>query len=96
MIASRTFTDDELRVVVETAHALGRIVVADGHTALGINAALRGVDVIDAAPWPDETSRLLMRERNVTFVPHLYAFHRVVGDSPDSLASGRCPGFPIP
>lgn len=97
VIAPRTFTDGELLAIVETAHALGRIVIADGHTAPGINAALRaGVDVIDTAPWPDETSWRLMRERDVTFVPHLYAFQRVVGDAPGNLASGTMPWIPGP
>jgi imidazolonepropionase-like amidohydrolase len=87
-IAPRTFTDGEFAAIVETAHALGRIVIADGHTADGINAALRaGVDVVDTAPWPDETSWRLMREHDVTFVPHLYAFERVVEEPGDS-ASG--------
>jgi imidazolonepropionase-like amidohydrolase len=72
-------------------------VIGDGHTAAGINSALRaGVDIIDTAPWPDETSWQLMRERGTTFVPHLYAFERVVGDDLANLASGTMHWIPDP
>jgi imidazolonepropionase-like amidohydrolase len=72
-------------------------VIADGHTAPGINAALRaGVDIVDTAPWPDDTSWQLMRRRDATFVPHLYAFARVVGGGPDNRDQGTMPWIPDP
>lgn len=96
-ITERTFTDEEFRAIVETAHALERIVVADGHTAAGINAALRaGADIIDTAPWPDEESWRLMKDTGATLVPHLYAIDQVVGDTSDSLASGTMHWVPAP
>jgi imidazolonepropionase-like amidohydrolase len=80
-LVEQAMTDDEMRAIVETAHSLGRKVVADGHTAAGINAALRaGADIIDTAPWPDEESFRLMRARGAYFEPHMHAFVVAVGD----------------
>ncbi len=74
-LAERSMTDAEMEAIVETAHGLGRKVVADGHTASGINAALHaGADIIDTAPWPDEESWTLMKSRQAFFEPHLHAF----------------------
>jgi imidazolonepropionase-like amidohydrolase len=71
-----------MRAIVETAHSLGRKVVADGHTAAGINAALRaGADIIDTAPWPDEESFRLMKSSGAFLEPHMHAFVVAVGDS---------------
>ncbi|MEJ8566103.1 amidohydrolase family protein [Elongatibacter sediminis] len=96
-MVQQTFTDEEFAVIIETAHALGRRVIADGHTAAGINAALRaGADIVDTAPWPDDESWRLMRANNTVFVPHLYAFEQVVGDAPESLADGTMHWIPSP
>ena len=71
----QAMTDDEMRAVVQTAHALGRKVVADGHTAVAVNAALRaGADIIDTAPWADDQSFGLMKRQGAFLEPHLYAF----------------------
>lgn len=96
-IAPQTFTQAEFDAIVETAHQLGRRVIADGHTAAGINAALRaGADIVDTAPWPDEESWRLMRETGAAFEPHLYAFESAVGDAPESLDSGTMHWIPNP
>jgi imidazolonepropionase-like amidohydrolase len=80
-LVEQAMTDSEMRAVIGTAHALGRRVIADGHTALGINAALRsGADIIDTAPWPDPESLQLMRRNEVFLVPHMHAFVVAVGD----------------
>jgi imidazolonepropionase-like amidohydrolase len=71
----QAMTDDEMRAVVQAAHALGRKVVADGHTAAAVNAALRArADIIDTAPWADEQSFALMKRQGAFLEPHLYAF----------------------
>lgn len=71
----QAMTDEEMQAVVRTAHDLGRKVVADGHTAVAVNAALRaGADIIDTAPWADEQSFDLMKRHGTFLVPHLYAF----------------------
>jgi imidazolonepropionase-like amidohydrolase len=75
ILAERSMTDAEMKAIVDTAHNLGRRVVADGHTALGINAALRaGADIIDTAPWPDAQSWLLLKSNHAFLEPHLQAF----------------------
>jgi imidazolonepropionase-like amidohydrolase len=74
-LAGQVFTDEEMRAVVATAHSLNRKVIADGHTAAGMNAAIRaGADVLDTAPWPDAETWKLLQGRNVYFEGHMHAF----------------------
>ena len=94
-MVEQTFTADEFAAIIETAHSLDRLVIADGHMAAGINAALAaGVDIIDTAPWPDETSWRLLHEKGAAFVPHLYAFEEAVGDTPEALRTGTMHWIP--
>lgn len=52
---NRTMTDDEIAVIVQTAHMLGRQVWTHAHTTEGINAALRnGVDSIEHGTLMDD------------------------------------------
>ncbi len=96
-IVQQTFTAEEFESIVTTAHSMNRLVIADGHTAAGINAALRaGADIVDTAPWPDEESWKLLRDRNAAFVPHLFAFAEVVGDTPEDLDAGTMYWIPSP
>ena len=90
---SQTLTVEEMRAIVEAAHALDRKVVADGGNtrgdAAGINGALRaGVDWIDTVTYPDDSTWELLLERRAYFVPHLYALRAAVGDTPDTLDQG--------
>lgn len=96
---AQVFTDEEMHAIVETAHALGRKVIADGGNtrgdARGINAALRaGVDSIDTVTYPDAETFRLIRERKAFFVPHLYALRAAVGDTPDTLEQGTMGWLP--
>ena len=94
-LVEQTFTDEEMRAIVETAHALGRRVIADGHTAAGVNAALRaGADIVDTVPWPDAETWRLLKKNDAWFVPHLYAFEASLGDSEESLRSGTTHWLP--
>ncbi len=96
-IIKQTFTDVEMRAIIETAHALGRKVIADGHTAPGVNAALRaGADIVDTVPWPDTETWRLLGKSNAVFVPHLYAFEVSIGDTEDSLRQGTTSWLPKP
>ena len=80
-VVQQAFTDSEMEAIVSTAHASGLRVIADGHTAAGINSALRaGVDIIDTGPWPDEQSFRLMKRGRVYFEPHMYAFKVAVAE----------------
>ncbi|QDP02992.1 amidohydrolase family protein [Thalassotalea sp. PS06] len=66
--------DDELKEVVEAAHALGRKVASHAHAAEGINAALRaGVDSIEHGSYADEDSIELFLDNDAYLVPTLLA-----------------------
>jgi imidazolonepropionase-like amidohydrolase len=81
-LAAEVLTDVEMRAIVETAHALNRSVIADGHTAADINAALRaGADVLDTAPWPDDTTWKLLKDHPAFFEAHMHAFVIAAGFS---------------
>ncbi|HEY6927238.1 MAG TPA: amidohydrolase family protein [Steroidobacteraceae bacterium] len=68
------FTDEELRAIVATAHALGRRVTAHAHGAVGINAALRaGVDSIEHGTFLDDESIKLFRAHGAYLIPTLLA-----------------------
>lgn len=96
-ITPQTFTVKEFESITMTAHSMGKLVIADGHTAAGINAALKaGADIIDTAPWPDGESWKLLRQTNAAFVAHLYAFESAVGNEPNDLDSGTMYWIPSP
>ena len=68
------FFDDELRAIVETAHALGRKVAAHAHGADGIKAALRaGVDSIEHGSFLDDEAIALFKQSGAYLVPTILA-----------------------
>ncbi len=96
-----TFTEEELRAIATTAHALGRSVIADGGNtpgdASGINAALRaGFDAVDTVTYPDNETWRLLKAGDAYFVPHLYAVQAAVGDTPETLDTGSMGWLPQP
>ncbi|WP_298672919.1 amidohydrolase family protein [uncultured Sphingomonas sp.] len=67
-----TMTDEEMRAVTETAHALGIKVAAHVHGNKAINHAVQaGVDSIEHGTYADATSYKLMKERGTFLVPTL-------------------------
>ncbi len=71
--------DDELKEVINAAHALGRKVASHAHAASGINAALRaGVDSIEHGSYADEESIKLFKKTGAYLVPTLMAGDTVV------------------
>ncbi len=71
--------DDEIKEVVDTAHALGRKVASHAHAAAGINAALRaGVDSIEHGSYADKESIKLFKKGGAYLVPTLMAGDTVV------------------
>jgi len=97
----QTLTGEELTAIVETAHGLGRIVIADGagakDSAAGLNAALRaGADALDTAMFPDKETWKLLERGQAFYVPHLYALQAAVGDTPDTLEQGSMGWLPRP
>lgn len=78
------FTDAEMVSIVETAHALGRKVVAHAHAAAGVNAALRaGVDSIEHGTFLDAESIRLFKAKGARLVPTLLAGDTVTGWAKD-------------
>jgi len=97
--AAQTFTDEELSAIVNTAHALGRVVIADGagarDSAAGLNAALRaGVDALDTAMFPDAETWRLLERTGAFYIPHLYALQAAVGDTAETLEQGTMGWLP--
>ena len=71
---NRTMTDEEIAVIVQTAHMLGRQVWTHAHTTEGINEALRnGVDSIEHGTLMDDESIRLMVKNHVNLAPTLAA-----------------------
>ncbi len=69
------FTDEEMRAIVTTAHALGMHVAAHAHGPRGIEAAARaGVDTIEHGTFADEAALRAMRDNGTAFVPTLMAY----------------------
>jgi imidazolonepropionase-like amidohydrolase len=68
----RNQTKAELEATVDEAHALGMLVAAHSHTALGVRLALElGVDSIEHATGMTEAEIAPLRERGVPIAPTL-------------------------
>jgi len=71
----QSFTDAEMRAIIDTAHMLGLKVAAHAHADEGIAAAVRaGVDSIEHGTFASPATIQLMRQRGTTLVPTLMAF----------------------
>jgi imidazolonepropionase-like amidohydrolase len=87
------FTRDEMRALVDEAHALGRRVMCHALGGPGLRLAIEvGVDSIEHGCYLDEDPELLpmMAEKGIFFVPTftVYSFHREVS-APHVQARGR-------
>ncbi|GJL90445.1 metal-dependent hydrolase family protein [Hyphococcus sp.] len=68
------FFDDELKAIMDSAHAMGRKVTAHAHGVNGINAALKaGVDSIEHGTYLDNESIRLFKRNNAYLVPTILA-----------------------
>lgn len=89
-------TDEELRAIVQSAHALGRKVTGHAHAAEGIEAALRaGFDSIEHAMWADEDTMRLFNETGAWLIPTVYPI-TAVGDTPEKIRQGPLKDLPPP
>ncbi len=82
------FFDDELKAIMDTAHAMGRKVTAHAHGADGVNAALRaGVDSIEHGTFSNNESFRLFKRNDAYLVPTILAGVTVaeLADDPDSF-----------
>ena len=74
------FTDEEMRAIVDMAHASGLKVAAHAHGARGIDAAVRaGVDLIEHGTFVDEQGIKDMKAHGTYYVATLMAFSGVQG-----------------
>lgn len=70
----RAMTPEEMRAIVDTAHALGRKVAAHSHAAEGTKAALEaGVDSIEHGTFIDEEAVRLFKAKGAYLVPTMIA-----------------------
>ena len=66
----RAMTPDEMRAIVDTAHALGRKVAAHSHAAEGTRAALAaGVDSVEHGTFLDDDTIRLFKSTGAYLVP---------------------------
>ena len=90
------FTDEELRAIAETAHALGRKVTAHAHEKAGIEAALRaGFDSIEHSMWADKETMKLFKKTGAWLIPTVYPI-TAVGDTPEKMRQGPFRDMPEP
>ena len=88
------FTDEELKAIAETAHALGRQVTAHAHDKPGIDAALRaGFDSIEHSMWADAETMTLFKETGAWIIPTVYPI-TYVGDTPEKMKQGPFKDLP--
>ena len=72
-------TYDEMKAIVDTAHAFGRKVTAHAHGKSGIDTALRaGVDSIEHGSYIDEDTIALFKKTGAYLVPTRLAFENVI------------------
>ncbi len=90
------FTDEELRAIADTAHALGRKVTAHAHEKAGIEAALRaGFDSIEHSMWADKGTMKLFKASGAWMIPTVYPI-TAVGDTPEKMKQGPFKDMPPP
>ena len=67
------YSPEEMKVLVEEAHRLGRKVAAHAHSAISIKDAVRaGVDSIEHGIFLDDEGIALMKQHNTFLVPTSY------------------------
>jgi len=93
----QAMTDEEMRAIVETAHSLGRKVIADGHHAKGIEAAIRaGVDAVDSIHLATDATLEMIRDSGVFMQSHIHAVSTAIGDTLETLHDGQVFWHPTP
>lgn len=86
----KQFSDEELRAIVSTAHALGRKVTAHAHSRSGIDASLdAGVNSIEHGTYLGDTSIKRFLKNDAYLVPTMLA-----GDTVSAWARARTSPLP--
>ena len=87
-------TLEEMKAIVDTAHAFGRKATAHAHGKSGIDTAIRaGVDSIEHGSYIDDETIALFKARGVYLVPTMHAFESVIrqGRAGERPAASRWP-----
>ncbi|MFT3976340.1 MAG: amidohydrolase family protein [Sphingomonas bacterium] len=88
------FTDDELKAIADTAHALGRKVTAHAHGKGAIDACIRaGFDSIEHAMWADAETLKMMKAKGVWLIPTVWPID-YVGTTPEKVRAGPLRNLP--
>lgn len=75
--------DDEVKAVIETAHAAGKPVAAHCQGGPAVEATIRaGIDSIEHGMWLTDEAIDLMLENNTAYVPTLSAFYLIAQGLP--------------
>jgi imidazolonepropionase-like amidohydrolase len=89
------FTDDELKAIADTAHALGRKVTAHAHGKGAIDACVRAnFDSIEHGMWADEATLKAMKAKGIWLIPTVYPID-YVGDTPEKVRAGPMKDLPL-
>jgi imidazolonepropionase-like amidohydrolase len=89
------FTDEELKAIADTAHALGRKVTAHAHGKGAIDACIRAnFDSIEHGMWADEETLKAMKAKGIWLVPTVYPID-YVGDTPEKVRAGPMKDLPL-
>ncbi|MDB5466545.1 MAG: hypothetical protein JWQ46_1307 [Phenylobacterium sp.] len=89
------FTDDELKAIADTAHALGRKVTAHAHGKGAIDACVRAnFDTIEHGMWADEATLKAMKAKGIWLIPTVYPID-YVGDTPEKVRAGPMKDLPL-
>jgi imidazolonepropionase-like amidohydrolase len=89
------FTDDELKAIADTAHALGRKVTAHAHGKGAIDACIRAnFDSIEHGMWADEATLKAMKAKGIWLIPTVYPID-YVGDTPEKVRAGPMKDLPL-
>jgi imidazolonepropionase-like amidohydrolase len=86
-------TFEEMKAIVDTAHAFGRRVTAHAHGKSGVDMAIRaGVDSIEHGSYLDDETIRLFKDKGVWLVPTKHAFESVIrqaraGERPPASAA---------
>lgn len=88
----QTMTNEELKVAIDTAHALGLKVGAHAHSKQALDNAVRaGIDTIEHGTFGDAESFALMKKHGTYLVPTLYLSTltvRAAREAPGNLNPG--------
>ena len=92
----RRFTIEEIRTIVDEAHAVRRKVAAHAEGVEGIkNAARAGVDTIEHGIYLDDEACQIMKQNNIILVPTLVVLRNIVAEGieagmlPEAVRKGK-------